>query len=330
MKNRNVRAGQSIRLLARFKDDLGDNAQAGDVYVHIFEPDEITTDLNNALVVSGVPTYRGDGIFEYEYTTPSCGPEGTWQDLWFGELTCQTLSGLFNFNVVADGAITSINNQLFVNNIIEVEVASGIMATDGTYLTDEYSLEFMTTTNPSHSSLRKVRLEVGSFITDLYDDVIQTAILEASIEADLLSFVTTKTNDNLYQHARREYTTCLASMYLIQNTSSNKLKSKTLADLSVDYDTSGGNDMLDRLRGCLDKWFPQLTSGGGANAAKRPGYFVKGGNDPDRPVVSRMWESTDNGSLSRRIPAANTKSYPSQNSRRKVRTFNPRNSKRWW
>jgi hypothetical protein len=87
VSGRSVRAGETILLRARFKDDLGDPAQAGDVFVHVFEPSTDTTDLTEALVVSGVPTFLGQGIFEYSFDVPDCGPDGTWTDQWEGELT---------------------------------------------------------------------------------------------------------------------------------------------------------------------------------------------------------------------------------------------------
>ena len=80
MSGRSIRAGQAIKLRAQFKDDLGDEAPATSVFVHVFDPDGDIADLGDALVVSGIPSYLGEGIYEYEYTPPTVGPDGTWYD----------------------------------------------------------------------------------------------------------------------------------------------------------------------------------------------------------------------------------------------------------
>lgn len=323
--SRSIRAGETIHLRARFKDDLGDGAQATNVYVHIFEPGTVDFDLANALVVSGVPIYLGEGIFDYAYTTPGTGPDGFWYDQWEGVLTGQILDARLTFEVSASGVIEQLPAQLNENNIVRVVIPSGIMATDGTELADEYEFEFLTPTVPSYSSVRKVRLEVGSYVHNLYDDVIQLAILEASLEADVLTFKTTNQNTNLYEHARREYVTCLASQMLLQNIASGSLRAKTLADLSVEYDTNAITGTMDRIRDCLGKWEPQLLAGGLARTAAQPVGVVKGEYDPDRPVFSRMWRSTEDGGISRRIPAANTRDR-NVGQRRSLRSY----KKRYW
>lgn len=325
---RGVRAGQTIKLRARFRDDLGDGAPASDVYVHIFEPDVTDLDdLTQATVVSGVPTHLGEGIYEYQYATPPTGPDGIWHDSWEGILTGQPLLADFSFELSASGIIESVpESQLYENNLVLVTVASGIRAIDGTSLVDEFEMEFMTTTNPSYTNIRKVELAVGGLLpTTLPDTTIQTAILEASIEADLLSFRATKINTGLYRHARREYVTCLASRNLLSNLGSGALKSKTLDNLRVEYDNQALTKVLDRIEDCLGRWEPQLLAGGGAKSVAQPAGVVKGELDPDRPIVSRMWQSTEDGTISRRVPAANTRERP-QNHRRSLRTWR----KKWW
>jgi hypothetical protein len=322
---RGARAGQTITLRARFKDDLEENAQAQNVYVHIFEPDTTDFDLSNAVEVSGVAQYFGEGIFEYDYVIPSCGPDGMWYDSWQGDLTCQALSGLFTFEVAASGIVRQLPSQLVNNSVVRVILPSGLQASDGTELAEEFEFEFMTTTSPAYSNTRKVRLEVGGYVKGLYDDVIQTAILEASLEADVLTFYTETQNTSVYQHARREYVTCLASSILLQNISSGSLKTKTLADLHVEYDTGAIRDAMNTLRECMGRWEPQILAGGLAKATAQPAYVIKGEYDPDRPASSRMWQSTDTGGISRRMPAANTRER-NTGQRRYLRTY----TKRYW
>ena len=326
MARRAVRAGETIRLRTKFKDDLGDPAEASDVYIHIFEPEEEDFELVDAYLVSGVPVYLGEGIFEYEFTVPGTGPDGIWYDAWQGSLTGQTLTSILEFEVSASGIIVGLpETQLYQNDVVSITVASGISAIDGSTLDSEYEFEFMTTTSPSYTNVRKVLLRTGSFLTNLEYDVIQTAILEASIEADVLTFSRVYTNLNVFRHARREFVTCLASSILLNNLASGSLKAKTLGDLHVEYDTNGLSDALQGIEDCLSRWEPQLISGGGAKAKRNPKMVVKGEYDPDRPCISRMWQSTEEGSVSRRIPATNAKELPS-GKRRALRTYR----KRWW
>ena len=324
MATRGVRAGETIGLRARFKDDLGENAEASDVYVHIFDPTvEDYEDLNNAEVVSGVANYLGEGIFEYIFTPPDI--DGIWHDFWEGELTSQTLSGHFTFEVSASGLINSLTSQLADNNVVHVEIPSGIQPVTGSALESPYEFDFMTIIDPGYSNVRKVRLEIGAFVSNLFDDVIQTAILEASLETDVITFYTADQQTDVYQHARREYVTCMASAIMLNNIAAGSLRSKTLADLSVEYDSSALHKNLDRLRECMARWEPQVIAGGLAKKITQPKGVIKGEYDPDRPIFSRLWQSLDDGTVSRRIPAANTRERPPFKRRYKT-TY----KKRYW
>lgn len=322
---REGRVGETIKLRARFQDDLGDNIEAGNVFIHVYIPSVETFDPANALLVSGIPTFLGQGIFEFDYPIPSNAPAGTWHDEWEGNLELQTVSGVLTFTVIDGGIVVPLEAQLFQNNVVEVTLTSGIQATDGSSLDEEFKFEFMTEINPAHTSVRKIRLEIGAFVQDLFDDTLQTANLEASIEADLLTFLKSTQNVPLYQHARREYVTCAASSILLNNIQQNILRSKTLGDLHVEYDSKGLTMAMNRSMDCMDKWEPQLLAAGLAKASRNPKMVVKGEKDPDRPIQSRMWQSTDDGGLTRRIPAANTR-LKVVGGRRHLRTFR----KKWW
>ena len=176
----------------------------------------------------------------------------------------------------------------------------------------------MTITAPSYTNLRKVHLEAGGFIGNVADDTIQLAILEASLEADIISFQTSN-RTAVFNHARRQYTTCLAANILVHNLGTG-LKSKSLADLRVEYDTTSIREAIMRFMECMNKWEPQVMSGGNTQNAKTPALVVKGELDLDRPIVSRGFESASQSSMARRVPAANTRALP-KNSRRYVRTW---------
>lgn len=325
MSDRTVQAGEIASLRALFKDDTNDPVQATSVYVHIFEPGQDTSDLSNALTVSGVPDYLGGGIFEYNYTTPTTAVAGVWHDVWEGSLPSQDITAELAFTVFDSGTISTLEHQLHANNEVEITIPSGVRSISGdSFLEEDYTFQFLTVTDPSYTNIRKVRLEIGGFLDGISDITLQTNILEASLEADVLTFATSQTNTALYQHARRQYVTCLASSITLGNLNNYLLKSKTLADLSVTYDTNGLRDAMNALKDCLDKWEPQLLAGGGAKAASNPSMVIKGALDPDRITSARMWAKTDDFD---NTPAANTRLRDSGH-RRYLRTF--RKNKKWW
>jgi hypothetical protein len=322
---RSAKAGTEVLLRARMRDDVGLAAQASGVIVNIFTPDADVTDPLEA-IETGTPTYWTDGIFEYTYPIPGDAVEGLWKDIWTGTLDGQTLSGIFQFEVYAAGNILPLTSQLSSNEEIDIILASGIAALDGSVLEEPYEFSFLTTISPAYTDGNKVRLEVGAALPGIKDDTLYTAILEASIEADQLNFRKTRQNTNFFEHVRREWVTCKAASVLATNVAAqNNLKSKQLGDLHVDYDPKALNDLLNRISSCLNRWEPELNAGG--FAVQTPEWFIKGENDPDRPQVGRTWRTDEHGSyLSRRIlpvPAGNHKDR-NPHQRRWKKDFRPK------
>lgn len=308
MANRSIRAGETITLRARFLDDLGEAIEASNVWLRIFDAEADVNDPGTAVLSSGNATYFGAGIFEYQYPVPGSGPDGIWYDQWYGDVPSQQLYANLSFEVGASGVVQSFSNQLDVNNVVEITLNSGIMGTDGSYLSEDYTFSFLTTTHPTYTNTRKVRLDYGGFLADLLDDTLQISILEASLEADELTFSAAQ-NSKVFQHARREWVTCKAASILMSNLGNNALRSKSLGDLSVSYDTNGLRDSMEKAIDCMAKWEPQLMSGGYARAQQNPQGVVKGELDIDRPTIGRLWH----GSPETSAPAANTKAkYPNE------------------
>jgi len=299
--------GETITLRALIKDDQDDPATtASGLSVSIFGPDGDYTDPTDALE-TGTPTLFAGGIYEYEYSIPSDSETGIFQDYWTAELNGQALTALFSFEVLDAGSIESLGGQLNYNNIVDVTVSSGILASDGAALAEDYSWTFLTEVSPCYSDSIKLELEAGSALSGLTDDALYLAILEASIEADQFSFNTTDRNGDFFLHARREWATCKAAAILAVNIKGGfYTQSKRLGDLSVTYNQNALNELLDRIASCLARWEPQLMAGG--YGTQNPIGVIKGEYDPDRPQVGRVWFSDDEGShVSRKVPAANTK-----------------------
>lgn len=292
MADRKVRAGESITLRSQIQDDLGSNIQASYVWLRIFPAEADVDNPDEAILSSGTATYFGNGVFEYTYDVPGTGPDGVWNDQWYATIPSQQLYANLSFEVGASGIVNSFENQLNNNNIVEITLNSGIRASDGGYLAEDFTFSFMTTTNPSYTNIRKIRLDYGGFLSDLLDDTLQLGILEASLEADELTFNPTQ-NSKVFQHARREWTTCRVASNLMFNLGSGALKSKSLGDLSVSYDNKGLTDTIQRSLDCMAKWEPQLMAGGYAKAIQNPQMVIKGDLDPDRPDIGRLWHGTD-------------------------------------
>lgn len=307
-----VKAGQSSRLRVQFTDAAGDPIEATSVTVDLFDPDQ-DTDTDTPVVEDLVPVFLGNGIFEVTFTAPTT-PDGTWRDRWTGTIFDTETTTLFSFELVNTGAIISYPVQgLRENTLVEVLLTTDITSSTGTALEEEINFFYTTTLTPFYSSARKVRLDSGGLLGTISDYAISLAILEASIEADIMTFAPTNVNNNMFVHARRQYVTCLAAQMLAGNVLANGgvLKSKSLSDFKVEYDTGIIANLLNRLEDCLTKWSPQLQTGGGARAIGRPQMVIKGELDPDRPTIGRLWYGIAPGEQ----PFGNNK-YRTVNSRR--------------
>lgn len=234
-----------------------------------------------------------------------------------GDPTAATFSGVLPTTLSTSGSDLTIvvaSGLLFNNNVVTVTLDETIANTSGTTLDEDYSFYFTMEYTPLYSSVRKLRLDVGAFITNIPDDTINLAIYEASLEADQLTFAEDTGDNDYYTFVRRQWTSCKAAETLLINAYGigGGLKGKTLGDLSVQYDTKAAQDALNRALGCLAKWTPALNGAG--YAVQTADYFVKGDLDPDRPPVGRLW--SDNYIDHITTPAANSKSIDSNNSRR--------------
>jgi len=221
--------------------------------------------------------------------------------------------------------------QLYQNNIVIVTLDATIADDQGNTLGSEYITYFSTTYTPLYTGLRRIRLDLGSLIADVQDETIMLAILEASLMADAITFVSATDNTTFRNMARREYTTCLAELTLINGiaadaTSSDKM-SKKLGDLSVSRGGVGAGlaDTRNKLMGCVDYWKIAVQTGGEItpDTSLKPGTTVKGANAEDAIIVGRQWEATSG--LGHYRPSTNT-SVRGSSSRRALKTWRTKNS----
>lgn len=320
---REILAGNTVALRVRFRDDLGVPFEAQNVSLSIFPPDADTTNPAEAVLTGATPIYLGEGIFEYDYLVPTDAVEGTWHDVWEGQINAHTVIAEMPFAVVAEGFFDIVpDHQLYKNNKVTIRVSSSIAAIDGTHPSSDIVVYFYTTFAPLYADIQAVELYIGAYLTGLDDETIELALLEASLTADAFTWSDDQINSPLFQHARRQLVICLAAKMLLTNAAKSGLKGKSLGDLSVWYDPNTIRDAIRAADDCIDEWKGQVIAGGGAKVSSSPRMVIKGEYDPDRLIPSRNWEDTSRISPT---PAANTHRIPS-GSRRALRTY----KKRYW
>lgn len=201
--------------------------------------------------------------------------------------------------------ITVASGELLENNLVTVTLDSTIASTGGDDLGSDYEFSYTTTYNPYYCTLRKLRLEVGAFISAVPDDTVNFAIFESSLMADNLIWNTDNSISNSLTFAKSQWVCCKSQEILLVNTvgGSGALKSKKLGDLEVEYNSGASNEALARAVACLDKWEKVLQSGGAS--IQLSANAVKGAADYDRPSFGRKWYNQNTGVPG--TPAANVK-----------------------
>jgi hypothetical protein len=164
-------------------------------------------------------------------------------------------------------------------------------------------------------------------MSNVSEETIMLAILEASISADAISFMSPGSNIEYFNFARRQYTSCLAELILVNGligtaTFSDRM-SKELGDLKVSRGGLGLKEKLKGLEDCVAEWKVPLTTGGlvTSGASLLPRIAVKGCDSYDAITVHRQWEPTSGIGRSH-VGAGNAHTRPV--GRRSLKTFRSR------
>lgn len=205
---------------------------------------------------------------------------------------------------------------LNINSIIEINIAPGIEAIDGAVMTDQFCSYFTTEMTPMCASVFDVRRLVGSFVTEIPDDVINQLILEWSIVAQDLSSCSI---DDKWKRYANKWVAYKAALVILYNTEEFKGATgskafKQLGDFSISKgggsaDSDGVSKMIDWLecegfkyeysvRLCEDPLMNclGLTSGDGIPYKPKLAQLVeKGGCDINKPVGGRRWATDVRG-----------------------------------
>jgi len=331
--------GNLIELTAVFVDAAGDPADPTDLTLSIYPPGEnpelgavvgdawvynvTLTDggLGPQAIVGNTVERTAEGYYTYSFTIPADADLGSSFDRWEATLDLESLDEVFNFVIVGGGSVGT--TKLYENNIVYIELSENIAGTEGSVLGEDTTYYFTTRYNPLYVSSRQVRLDIGPFITDLSDDVINFAIFEASLDANMNLFQTTSVNARYLPLAQKQYTLASAELTLIRalmgDMSLSGKMSKELGDLSYSH---GGNlkaleQVATELQKKLKEWERVLQTGGdiAPGTSLRPMSGVKGSQSEDGIIVGRQWHPNSGVG----DPAANTKDY--LYGRKNLRTF---------
>lgn len=317
-----VAAGNTLELVAHFRNSAGDLTAASGVSVRIYDQDA-------AYYETVTPTTPAAGVYVVDYTVPTDAEDGMWQDRWSGILDGQLLEQTFYFNVISSGIIT--RTELRRNNAITITLSEDIPDADGNLLGQDYEFYFTTEYSPLYTNYNQIALEIGRYLQDVPKDTIWRAILSASLEAERLTRVhpmptepaTRGTQEEYYLIARRSWVRCkVAELLLVEVMELYDVKRKRLGDVDVTWNPRGLETALDRALSCQQKFLPAMESGG--IKIKKPRTFIKGEFDLDRPSFGRMDIPTDTDEVSPRIPAGNARVNTSWTYRRFGKSFRNR------
>lgn len=311
------------------------------VSIFDFDSDPRLSDTadSEALVLNDIGAVNiANGVYRYDYDVATDAHVGIWFDRWAITIDGVICVPVFQFEVQASSPVTdsasveSGTNSLLQNNVVVITLDKSIAATDGTSMSEDFQYYFTTEYSPLYSSVRRVRLRAGEYMRTVPDDTINLAIFDASLEADAITFgmqnppestsfgyrrgyqvgsgrinhtffLTNGRNGQYFEHARKEYVTCMAIIYILSNSLGPAAKSKRLADFSVTYGDGALKEFMDDLKNECAEWERVIQTGG---------FISKGSSLPMR-VTSKGIYNPDIPHMGRRMlennpyPAANTK-----------------------
>jgi len=329
-----VLPGEDIELRMVFTDDQGafvDTDADPVVYVYDTSVDSETIAAEveaktyaSALTGPLTATRLSTGFYELVYTVPSDAEEGTWTDVWVGDLVGTTSQDIFTFKVMVGANLD--HQRLNNNELIIIELDASIANIDGTgTLGEDQQVSFTTMYSPFYASPDLVRLEVGPWIDYIPDNTLALMIHWSSKEADFIQVAKPKGNSDL-AFARTKFVifdAAMRSLYLPGSSgsavaASSSGGSKRLGDLAI---TSGGGasgqtlssgvdlHTITYLRKQRDEWGRVVNAGGNIVPGQgfAPSVAIRGRLDPDRRNSGRLWLDPNEYHYSQ--PTQNYKSY---------------------
>jgi len=253
------------------------------------------------------------GIYSYTWPVAIDRTVGTYYDRWVATIDGVSSTVIFSFDVLEK--ISMVSLELDNNYVVTITLDETIADTDGNTLAEDYAFRWSTTLYPYYVSSDIVDLELGSYLGSLDTETIDFTIWQASKESDLLTYTTSITNSDWYNHARRQYVMCRTGMLLLQNTISVLPKKKKLDQLEVQWDTESYQSFINDMREACLRWKRVLASGGelSEHTSLKPRFGIKGRQHADRPAFGRSWNNSGRG--------ANSRTYTKEANRRVVHSW---------
>lgn len=325
--------GDTVVLRSVFTDAQGDfidsdTAPVVYIYPASVDTDTIEAEIEAAVFTSAVAgplaTTRIDtGFYELSWLVPDDSEEGTWADVWIGNINSTEASNILSFTVMNGAEIKE--QKLLDNELILIELDSTIASYTGLTLGSDTQLSFITTLNPFYASTDLVRMEIGPWIDYIPDATLAMMIHWSSKEADFIKGWSPKSSQRL-TFARAKfviYDAVLRALYLPGGASYQPGglpgSTKRLGDLSITNGsgafiarTASGIDTetLGTLKKLRNEWQRIVNAGGNIMPGQSLGFEVgiKGIYDPDRRMMGRGWADPAEYHYSQ--PGVNKKSIP--------------------
>ena len=123
------------------------------------------------------------------------------------------------------------------NRVIHVHI-EGLRPLDGGGVMDPIDEWFITKLDPHYSTVMRVRMVAGEFLTEVPDPTIDQLIQYYSHQADLLNFMPERSEQDptKYKNYRARWVTASVVVLLLSGTSINSMLQKRLGDLMVKRD----------------------------------------------------------------------------------------------
>jgi len=300
---RKINLNSSIKLKVLFTDFSDNPVDPESFYLIITKPDQEQVTIDAGFVRVEL------GYYYLDFNNTNL--EGVYTEEWIATINGQEISFDFQFEVLGGGKIQQKQNLIDYNQIILVSLSNEISALDGSKLENNEEAYYCTEFNPFYAPIEMLRVECGSWMSNIPDDTLALAIHWSSKKADDITHH--KPVGPNYYFARTRFVLFDAAISLftmpVGSYGSNSQTHKTLGDLSVqnsdlDLDIK---DLLKEYKEQRDEWFRVVNAGGHITLGQSlgPTFAEKSIARKDKNMVSRQWHDPWNEYYW--VPTANAK-----------------------
>lgn len=216
---------------------------------------------NNVVVNNHTKVEVGFYYLEYQLTAV-----GTWEFEWRATINNVVKTYIKKILVEDKVILEDIKFGLEFNELIVVDIFSGVKSSDGKKSLDEDMMfSFSTEYNPFYCSVEMLRMEMGSWVDLVPDDTMALGIHWASLEADSITSRGAVSDEYYYARTRFVMYDTAVKLFSMPVNPSRSGKSKQLGDLlieegsGVDYNLK---NLIDELKEERDEWWRVVNARG--------------------------------------------------------------------